>query len=404
MHRSKWAAAALFAAMLAGVSSAQAQDTLKIGAAVSLSGNFAREGNLLKDGYDLWKSKINESGGVRVGGTSYKVDIAYYDDESQAQTSAKLTEKLITDDKVRFLFGPYSSGVANATASISERYKIVTIAPMATANSLYARGYKYIFTPSPLASTLLFSILDLAKRLPNPPRTVAIVGPDDLFPNLTADGAKTHAEALGFKVVYTGKYPKNAPDLSGVVTNLRAANADVVLCSGYTQDSILLVKTMHELRLAPKLIGLATAIEVPDIRRSLGAASDDIMGVDYWVPTLTYSDNMFKNSEDYAQDFRKTYGIEPTTHAASGTAAGLILQAAIEKAQSLDEAKVRDAMLSISGQTFYGPYKFNAQGVNTKATFYVSQILSGGPKVIYPKNVAQVNPVYPAQTSQTSAK
>jgi branched-chain amino acid transport system substrate-binding protein len=162
----------------------------------------------------------------------------------------------------------------------------------------------------------------------------------------------------------------------------------------------MLVKTMVELQLKPKIIGLATAVGVPDFRNALGASADDIMGVDYWVPTLKYSDSMFKNSAQFAQEFEKRFGMKPTFHAASGTAAGLVLEAAIEEAQSLDGTKVRDAMLKIKGQTFYGKYEFTSKGTNELATLYVSQILKGEPKIIFPPAVADAKYVYPMSAAQ----
>ena len=108
-------------AMLGLSSPAAAQDTIKIGAAVSLTGSLAREGALLRDGYAFWQDALNKAGGLKVGDKTYKVAVVYYDDESRPQTSAQLTEKLISQDKVNFIFGPYSSGIALATASISER-------------------------------------------------------------------------------------------------------------------------------------------------------------------------------------------------------------------------------------------------------------------------------------------
>ena len=149
--------------------SASAQETVKIGAAVSLTGSFSREGNLLKNGYAYWERLVNEAGGINVAGKKTKVEVIYYDDESKPQSSARLTEKLITEDNVKFILGPYSSGIATATAAISEKYKVVTMTPMATADSLYQRGYKFIFCPSPLASTTLDPMLELIKKLPNPP-------------------------------------------------------------------------------------------------------------------------------------------------------------------------------------------------------------------------------------------
>ncbi len=377
------------------VSAASAEDLLKIGAAVSLTGPFSREGQLLRDGYDLWKDTVNAKGGIRVGATSYKVEIIYYDDESKAPTSARLTEKLLTEDKVAFLFGPYSSGIATATASISERYKVLTLAPMATANSLYSRGYKYIFTPSPLADTGLFPLLTMASEFTPKPTKVAIVGPDDLFPNVTGDGAAKRAQELGFKIVYQGKYPKTATDLSAVVTQLKAADPDIVLATGYAQDTILLVKSMQELRLKPKMVGVAMSIGVDDFRTALGTGAEGLMGVDYWVPTLTYKDTVFGDSAGFAKAFEAKYKKPPTYHAASGAAAGVVLGLALQKAGTFETGAVRTAMLGLRGQTFYGPVQFDDNGVNTLATLNASQIVGGAPKVIYPEAVRNVAPVFP---------
>jgi branched-chain amino acid transport system substrate-binding protein len=83
--------AGALATSLAFMSGAGAQETVKIGAAVSLTGNFAREGNLLKNGYAYWEKLVNEAGGIDVAGKKTKVEVIYYDDESKPQSSARLT-------------------------------------------------------------------------------------------------------------------------------------------------------------------------------------------------------------------------------------------------------------------------------------------------------------------------
>ena len=382
------------------VPAAFAQDTLKLGAAVSLTGPLSREGQLLRNGYDLWKDTVNAQGGLKVGGKTYKVDIVYYDDESKAQTGARLTEKLITEDKVSFLFGPYSSGIATATAAISERYKVLSLAPMATANSLYARGYKYIFTPSPMASVGIVPLVDLATTFSPKPTRIAIVGPDDLFPNLTGEGVAKRAADLGLQVVYSGKYPKAATELSAVATQIKAADPDVVLTTGYAQDTIQLLKSMQELRVQPKMIGLALSIGIEDFRTVLGAGAEGLMGIEYWVPTLSYKDPVFGDSAGFAKAFEAKYKKPPTYHAAAGAGAGVVLQLALQKAGTLDADQVRSAMLALDGTTFYGPFRFNDNGVNTKAALYVSQIIGGVPKVVYPNAVRQVPAVYPRSSAK----
>lgn len=378
---------------------ALAQDKVVIGAAVSLTGPFSREGQLLRNGYDVWKDEVNKKGGMVVGEKKIPVQIIYYDDESKAQTSARLTERLITEDKVDFLFGPYSSGIATATASISERYRKLTLAPMATANSLYTRGYKYIFTPSPLADSGINPLISLAQTFDPKPLRIAIVGPDDLFPNVTSDGGRKFAESQGFTVAYQGKYPKTAGDLSAVATQIKAVNPDMVLATGYAQDTLLLLKSMRELRVNPKMVGVAMSIGVPDFVQALGSGASGLMGVDYWVPNLSYKDELFGNSAGFARVFEEKYKAAPTYHAASGGAAGVVLQIAVAKAGSLDTEAVRRAMLDMNAETFYGMVKFDANGTNTLATASASQIIDGRPQVVYPDVVRQAQPVYPIATA-----
>jgi branched-chain amino acid transport system substrate-binding protein len=197
------------------------------------------------------------------------------------------------------------------------------------------------------------------------------------------------------KVVYTAKYPKGAPDLSAVATGIKSASPDLVLGSGYTQDSILLIKSLRELQVAPKAIGLATAVAVPDFRTTLGPSAEGILGVDYWSPTLTYGDRYFKDSQHFVEEFQKRFNHPPYYYSAAGAATGIILQEAIEKAQSLDSTAVRDAMLQISGETFFTRFKFMPDGTNSLATLYVSQVIDGESKVVFPLDAAQAQVKYP---------
>jgi branched-chain amino acid transport system substrate-binding protein len=381
--------AGVLASGLLWIGAANAQDTVKIGAAVSLTGNFAREGNLLKNGYAYWEKLVNEAGGIDVAGKKTKVEVIYYDDESKPQSSARLTEKLITEDNVSFILGPYSSGIATATAAISEKYKVLTMTPMATADSLYQRGYKFIFCPAPLASTTLDPMLEMIKKLPTPPTTVAIAGPDDLFPNVFAGAAQKKAEALGLKIVYNNKYPKGSVDLSSVATALKDANPEVLILTGYVQDSIQLVKALQSLKVNPKMIGFAFAVGIPDVLSALGPASEDLVGVQIWDPAVKYKGPLVADSDAYLAGYQKAFGgAKPNYITASGTAGALALQLAIEKAGSLDPVKVRDAMLQLDVETFFGHVQFDQAGVDTKASAVISQVQGGVAVPVYPSEIA----------------
>jgi branched-chain amino acid transport system substrate-binding protein len=387
--------AGALAAGLMLTNGAHAQDTVKIGAAVSLTGNFAREGNLLKNGYAYWEKLVNDAGGMNVDGKKVKVEVVYYDDESKPQSSARLTEKLITEDSVSFILGPYSSGIATATAAISEKYKVLTMTPMATADSLYQRGYKFIFCPAPLASTTLDPMLDMIKSLPTPPATIAIAGPDDLFPNVFAGAAQKKAEALGFKIVYNNKYPKGAVDLSSVATALKDANPDALILTGYVQDSVQLVKALQSLKVNPKIIGFAFAVGIPDVLTALGPAAEDLVGVQIWDPAVKYTGPMIADAAAYMSGYEKQFGGKPNYITASGTAGALALQLAIEKAASLDPVKVREAMLQLDVQTFFGQLQFDQAGVDKKASAVISQVQGGVAVPVYPAEIAAAKVRYP---------
>src|SRR6059058_2261449 len=114
-------------AILIGAGSVGAKvegDTVVLGAAVSLTGKYSVNGKNTKDGYDLAVKRINEMGGVKVGGKAYKLKVLYYDDESTPARGAQLAERLISQDGVQFVLGAYSSGLTKAIAPVTEKYKV----------------------------------------------------------------------------------------------------------------------------------------------------------------------------------------------------------------------------------------------------------------------------------------
>mgnify|MGYP003694198309 CR=1 FL=1 len=125
-------ALSLAAALIFG-SAALAQNAVRVGAPLPLTGPLSPEGVKQKEGYDLWAETANAKGGITVGGKTYKVEIVYVDYASNTPRAVQAAERLITDDKVNFLFSPFGSGAAKAASNVSEKYGIPTIA--ATASS-----------------------------------------------------------------------------------------------------------------------------------------------------------------------------------------------------------------------------------------------------------------------------
>merc|ERR1712070_1312083 len=107
--------------MLSSMSSSFAKvegEYIVLGSAISLTGKYSSNGEHTQNGYNLAVERINSMGGVKVGGKTYKFEIIYYDDGSNSGRAAQLAERLIKQDGVEFMLGPYSSGLTKAIAPV----------------------------------------------------------------------------------------------------------------------------------------------------------------------------------------------------------------------------------------------------------------------------------------------
>jgi branched-chain amino acid transport system substrate-binding protein len=382
---------------LTGIVSAQ-ENIIKIGAAVSMTGSMAHEGGLVKDGYEVWEDWVNNHGGITAGGINYKVKMVYYDDESDPVRGAKLTEMLITQNKVNFLFGPFSSAITFATSAIAEKYKMITIAPQSNATKIFERGYKYIFSVLPPATMLLAPLAYMAENLDPKPEKVAIIVANDLFPLSCAEGFRDKCIELGFEVVFFEKYPPGSTDLSSLLTQAKYLNPDILLLAGYTADAMMVVRQCKELDLNAKIFIASEGVDIPVFTKELGADAEYWFGATWWSQNMKNSDKVFGTTADYVQICKDKFGpdYEARQHVATGSTAGILLQFAIEKADSIEIEKVREALstLNLSLSTFPA-IAFNEKGQNIKWEHPIMQVQNNKAVVVYPDSMQEKAPIYP---------
>ena len=371
--------------------------TITFGAADSLTGSTSNEGKYTKDGYDFAIEAINNIGGVNVAGKCYKLAVKYYDDESNADTSAKLTEKLITEDKVNLLLGPYGSGPTRTASVISEKYKVPMVEANGAAEDIFNRGFKYAFGILSPGKNYLRGVLEMALAQDKSLKTVAILVENDVFALEVAAGAKAFAESNGMQVVYNEKYPSATKDVSSLLTVVKGLNPDIILGSGHLQDSILIVKQGKDLGLNAKVWGFSVGPATPEFRNSLKKDADYVYGGAQWTSALKYNgDDVFKTSDNYTKLFMAKFNYQPPYQSAESSAAVITYQKAIEKAGSFEPDKVRDALVSLDFISFYGQVKFDARGVNIYKPMAVEQYQPDGSKyTVWPADVAEAKPQFP---------
>jgi branched-chain amino acid transport system substrate-binding protein len=366
------------------------------GCAISLTGAKAVEGEAEQNGIDFWVDWVNDRGGIDVGGENYDVRVIYYDDESDAQTAAKLTEKLITEDGTKFILGPYSSALTIATSAISEKYGAVTVAPLANSGQIYSQGYKNVFAVLPPAANYLRLLIEMAVTELDPkPKTVAVLALDDPFGLACANGTRDWAEKAGLDVVLFEKYPSDAKDLSSLLTKVKGLNPDLVLASSLYEHAALITRQAKELDLCPKLLGFTVGPTFPDFIESLGPTADYVFASEWWLPSMEWEGPIIGKASDYGKMIEDRFGYKPSYHTAAGTAGGVLFQLAIEKAGTLEVDKVRDALASLDVEIFWGPHAFDEKGQNRKGGSAPIQILNGELMAVYPEKLRQAPAVYP---------
>src|SRR5713226_2389666 len=167
------------------------------GAAVSLTASQSKEGGLTRQGYDLWSDWINARGGIVINNVKHPVQIAYEDDQSNANLSATLVQKLITTEKAQFILGPYGSTATASDAIVAERNGIPMVEANGAAESIFTKGYKFTFGVLSPAKKYLTGVLDMAATLNPKPTTIALLTARDAFSIEVSQGVKDYAPSLG---------------------------------------------------------------------------------------------------------------------------------------------------------------------------------------------------------------
>jgi branched-chain amino acid transport system substrate-binding protein len=371
--------------------------TVRFGAALSLTGQLSREGVLTKEGYEYCKKVVNEKGGIKAGGKSYKLDILYQDDRSSPDVAAQLVDQM-NDKGVKFMLGPYGSSSTEAASAVTERNQQVMISSAGADDKIFEKGYKYVFGVLSPASQYLATIVKATADIAQPkPQTVGIVSADDGFSKTAAEGGKAEAEKQGMQVVAMEFVPEGSTDVSSALTKVKAKNPDLILGAVHLQEGIAIMKQSKELGLAPKVgFGETVAPPTPDFAKTLGSTAEGVLGSSQWTPQVQGSDNVFGTAQDYTSGFEQAIGHTPEYHNAEATAACLAMVKAIEKAGSTDSSKVRDALAGLSMPSFFGTIRFNPQGKNIYKPMAVIQIQSGKPVTVWPQAPGTEAAVWPA--------
>ena len=353
-------------------------DKIILGAAVSLTGKYSTNGKHTQNGYNMAVERINSMGGVKVGGKTYKFDIIYYDDESNSGRAAQLAERLIKQDGVHYMLGPYSSGLTKAIAPITEENKIPMVEANGASRSLFTKGYKYLFAVLSPANQYLEVAIDLAvEKNGGKPVNIAMAFEQDAFSQDVRLGIVDAAKRTGSKIIIDDKLPKELNDMAATLAKVKATKPDVLVVSGHSKGALTAIRQIAEMKVDVPMLAM-THCDASKLAKQHGKNAEYALCAAQWHKELTYSDSFFGNGIKFDKDFNALYGYAPPYQAAESAAALLVFKDAFERANSTDKEKVRDALAKTDMETFYGKVKFGEGGQNTAKPMVLFQVRCEG--------------------------
>ena len=361
--------------------------TIRFGATVSETGEFASPGKDSRQGYDTWLTWVNDvHGGIRVGNERYTAEIIYYDDQSDTDTAGTLTQRLIDEDGVDFLLGPYSSGLTASAAAVAEANNVLLVEGNGTSDAMFNQGFRNLFLVATIAGDYTRSAI--AEIAAAGARTAVIAYEETPFATSVAEGAARHLDSNGVAVLATETYARNSGDLGAIIARFRDLDADLFVGGGHYDDAVAFIQSAKELGFEPGAMLITVGPSNPRLAAELGEDAEGVIGPTQWEASMAYEGPHFGTASDYADYYESLWGEAPVYQAASATAAALALHLAIEAAASTDTEAVRTALQQLAADTFYGPISFDERGVNVGKAMGVVQIQDGRIVVVAPAAAA----------------
>jgi branched-chain amino acid transport system substrate-binding protein len=374
-----------FGIALSGPSSAQ--QSLRIGVSLSITGKqYSVQGGYGREGYLLCQKDVNAQGGV----LRRSIEFVIYDDGSDEKTAARNYEKLITEDKVDAVLGPYGSAITEAVADVTEKHRKLMIAPMAATTSIWEKGRRYLIMMLAPVEGLSEGLLDLAAR--NGLKTVAVIKLDGLVANAAADGASELAKTKGLQLVFSETYPNGTTNFSGILSKVKATKPDVLMAASIRlEDLVAITRQARELDLNVSMLSGVPYGLLPDYYKQLGKDAEFVYSGSFWETSLPYPGN-----QEFVTAYEKEFKRAPAVQSAGAYAACRLLTDTVQRIGSLDSDKLREALLPLKTKTVLGDFAVDERGYQTAHKAITIQWQNGQQVVVWPDDVTSGKPRFPS--------
>lgn len=380
---------------IAKLASVKNRTHIVFGSSVSLTGKYHQEGHRLMEGYDLWAAYVNSQGGIKVGNDTFYVQIKYYDDHSRQEAVKENIAKLIVEDSVDFLLGPYSSALSLAASEVTKKHGRILMISSGASEVVYTSSNHLVFGVLTSATWYAREFFVMLREETTAPLSYAVIAMNKLFPRTVAKGVRIWAGEMGFEELYYEVVDNYQANLSGTIAE---HSPDVIVFSGHAEDAAFFVRQLSQVKdYYPKAVLLTLGPTEKQFVELFDGQTEFLTGISQWEPEVKYTGKIFGTSANYSALFQKRYGYKPVYTNASASASGVVFQLAIEAANTLDAECILESIKTMDVSTFYGPISFDDRGMKMDHTMIVVQVQQGERRVVWPKGIAESKFVYPIE-------
>jgi len=371
-------------ALFAWSASAQAADPVRIGVALSQTGNLADSAAPYFKGLDLWREQANARGGL----AGRPIEFVVYDDRSDPATAARLYEKLITDDKVDLVISSLGSATAATGSAVAEKHKMVMINGGGAAEAIQQRGFKYVFQTAARISSYADGIVPMIDKYKI--KSIALVSRDYAAARDISKAIKEQIKDKDVKLVIDEYFPAGTADFSSQIAKGQQLQPDLWIGLLYPNEAIEMVRQYHSVNYMPKLF-IANGVSQDDFITSAGKDAEYALGMSLYEPSLPSEGN-----KEFVKTYRAKYNADPGYYSAFGFVGGTVLEAAVKQAGSIDTEKVREVLTTLKLGTVMGKHEVDPKTyMQIGVKGLVVQVQNGKREVVWPEEYKTAEPKLP---------
>ena len=324
------------------------------------------------------------------------VSVIYYDDASQADQARRITGRLITQDRVDLLFGPYSSVLSRAAAEVAEDHQKVLWNQGGSSDEIYQQGYRWLVGVLAPASHYLTGLLPLVRQVDPHVNTVGLVRVrPGAFAQAVTSTIERQAGPLGFKVVYVREFPSTLDDFSSVLEEIKDFSPQVLVVVGRIFNDLQFARQLVKTRLDLNAVAVAAA-PIAQFREALGRGVKGFLGPSQWEATCGYPNDFGPSARDVLKSFKRRGYAQIDYPMAQAYAAGLVAQKCVEQAGTLENRALREAAGELDFSTFYGRFRIDPDtGRQIGRSPLIIQWQRGRKVVVWPPEQRQAQLAYP---------